>query len=77
MSGKYADKTIDVRGLHGTDVETRIRISLDRLVVGERLYVLHDDPASEEVISKYVTRSGHEIISATAGHEFRILIEKK
>jgi tRNA 2-thiouridine synthesizing protein A len=79
MSGKYADKTIDLRGLHGTDVEIRTKVEIDRLAVGERLNVLYDDSQSEDVISRYVTRSGHEIISSvgSVGREFQILIEKK
>jgi tRNA 2-thiouridine synthesizing protein A len=55
---KYADKTIDIRGLHGLEVEFRTKIEIDRLAIGQRLRVLSDDPESGEVISRWVERTG-------------------
>jgi TusA-related sulfurtransferase len=81
MSEKYADKTIDLRGLHGTEVEIRTKIEIDRLTIsGNRLRVLHDDPGSHEVISRLIQRTGHlELISTygSAGGTFEFLIERK
>jgi tRNA 2-thiouridine synthesizing protein A len=67
---KYANKTIDLRGLHGLEVELRTKIEIDRLPIGGRLRVLCD-PESEEGISRFVTRNGHELIS-TSGLDFLI-----
>lgn len=68
---KYADKTIDVRGIHGTEVELRVKIEIDRQSTGQTLRILTDDPTSGEVISRLVSRMGHELVF-TSPEEFLI-----
>jgi len=41
----------------------RTKIEIERLLVGNVLKVLADDPASEEDISRWVNRNGHKLIS--------------
>jgi len=40
----------------------RTKIEIERLIVGNVLKVLADDPASEEDISRWVNRNGHKLI---------------
>ncbi len=41
----------------------RTKIAIEKMKVGEVLTVLADDPASEDDISRWVNRNGHELIS--------------
>lgn len=41
----------------------RTKIAIEKMQVGEVLTVLADDPASEDDISKWVNRTGHELLS--------------
>jgi TusA-related sulfurtransferase len=36
---------------------------MEKMTIGERLKVVADDPQSEEDISRWVNRNGHELIS--------------
>ena len=36
---------------------------MERLAIGEIIKVIADDPASEEDISRWVSRNGHELLS--------------
>jgi tRNA 2-thiouridine synthesizing protein A len=56
-------KTIDVRGLFCPEPVFRTKIEMERLGIGEVIKVIADDPASEEDISRWVNRSGHELVS--------------
>ena len=56
-------KTIDVRGLFCPEPVFRTKIEMERLAKGEIIKVIADDPASEEDISRWVKRNGHEILS--------------
>jgi len=40
----------------------RTKIEIERMQVGEVLTVLADDPASEDDISRWVQRNGHELL---------------
>jgi len=40
----------------------RTKIAIERMQVGQVLTVLADDPAAEEDISRWVKRSGHELL---------------
>jgi tRNA 2-thiouridine synthesizing protein A len=57
------EKVIDVRGLYCPDPVFRTKIEIERLTIGDKLKVLSDDPESEEDISRWVRRTGHELIS--------------
>ena len=56
-------KTIDVRGLYCPEPVFRTKIEMERLSKGDIIKVIADDPASEEDISRWVIRNGHELIS--------------
>jgi tRNA 2-thiouridine synthesizing protein A len=58
-----SEKVIDVRGLYCPEPVFRTKIEIERLTIGEKLKVLSDDPESEEDISRWVKRTGHELIS--------------
>jgi TusA-related sulfurtransferase len=38
---------------------------MERLGIGEVIKVIADDPASEEDISRWVNRSGHDLVSVS------------
>jgi len=40
----------------------RTKIELERMTVGNTLKVIADDPASEEDISRWVNRTGHQLL---------------
>jgi tRNA 2-thiouridine synthesizing protein A len=56
-------KTIDVRGLFCPEPVFRTKIEMERLSIGDMLKIVSDDPESEEDISKWVKRTGHELLS--------------
>jgi len=55
-------KTIDVRGLFCPEPVFRTKIEIERMTVGNVLRVIADDPASEEDISRWVNRNGHQLL---------------
>jgi TusA-related sulfurtransferase len=56
-------KVIDVRGLYCPEPVFRTKIEIEKMTIGEKLKVVADDPQSEEDISMWVNRNGHELIS--------------
>ena len=56
-------KSIDVRGLYCPEPVFRTKIEIERLKIGDTIKVVADDPESEEDISRWVNRSGHQLIS--------------
>ena len=56
-------KTIDVRGLFCPEPVFRTKVEMERLSKGDTLKILSDDPESEEDISRWVNRNGHELLS--------------
>ncbi|MFB5597664.1 MAG: sulfurtransferase TusA family protein [Nitrosopumilaceae archaeon] len=55
-------KKLDATGLFCPEPVFRTKIEIERMQVGEVLTVLADDPASEDDISRWVTRNGHELL---------------
>lgn len=53
---------IDVRGMFCPEPVFRTKIELERMTVGNTLKVIADDPASEEDISRWVNRTGHQLL---------------
>ena len=53
---------IDVRGLFCPEPVFRTKIEMERMTVGNILKVIADDPASEEDISRWVNRNGHQLL---------------
>ena len=60
---KEIAKMIDVRGIYCPEPVFRTKIEIEKLTIGDKLKVVSDDPESEEDISRWVKRSGHELIS--------------
>jgi TusA-related sulfurtransferase len=57
------DKKLDARGLFCPEPVFRTKIEVEKMQVGETLTVLADDPNAEEDISRWVKRTGHELLS--------------
>jgi len=60
---KSTMKTIDVRGLYCPEPVFRTKIEIEKMSKGDTLRVVSDDPDSEEDISRWVNRNGHELVS--------------
>ena len=58
-----ATKSIDVRGLYCPEPVFRTKMEVERLKIGDTLKIVADDPESEEDISRWVNRNGHQLIS--------------
>ena len=56
-------KSIDVRGLYCPEPVFRTKMEVERLKIGDTIKIVADDPESEEDISRWVNRSGHQLIS--------------
>jgi TusA-related sulfurtransferase len=62
-TSKSPAKTLDVRGLYCPEPVFRTKMEMERLAIGDMIKILSDDPESEEDISRWVQRSGHELLS--------------
>ncbi len=62
-SDESTTKTIDVRGLFCPEPVFRTKIEMEKLAIGDILKIVSDDPESEEDVSRWVKRNGHEILS--------------
>ena len=51
-----------MRGLFCPEPVFRTKIEIERMTVGNVLKVIADDPASEEDISRWVNRNGHQLV---------------
>jgi tRNA 2-thiouridine synthesizing protein A len=63
MSASPPTKSIDVRGLYCPEPVFRTKMEIERLKIGDTLKVVADDPESEEDISRWVNRNGHQLVS--------------
>ena len=70
-------KSIDVRGLYCPEPVFRTKMEIERLMIGDTLKVVADDPESEEDISRWVNRNGHQLISINkADKDLEFMIKK-
>ena len=70
-------KTIDARGLFCPEPVFRTKIEMERMATGDTLRVVSDDPDSEEDISMWVKRNGHELLSINKDNkDLEFLIKK-
>lgn len=77
MYNQSPDQILDCIGLFCPEPLFQTRQQLDTMKVGEVLEVLADDPAAEEDISRFVKRTGHEIIKfEKKSDHIRFLIKK-
>ncbi len=63
MMDNSPTKSIDVRGLYCPEPVFRTKMEVERLKIGETLKIVADDPESEEDISRWVSRNGHQLVS--------------
>jgi len=63
MMDNSPTKSIDVRGLYCPEPVFRTKMEVERLKIGDTLKIIADDPESEEDISRWVNRNGHQLIS--------------
>jgi len=74
---KSPTKTIDVRGLYCPEPVFRTKIEMERLTIGDMIKIVSDDPESEEDISMWVKRNGHELLSINKDNkDLEFLIKK-
>ena len=63
------EKKLDATGLFCPEPVFRTKIEIERMQVGEIIIVSADDPAAEDDISRWVTRSGHELLGMSKDGE--------
>ncbi len=63
------EKKLDATGLFCPEPVFRTKIEIERMQVGEIMIVSADDPAAEDDISRWVTKSGHELLDMTKDGE--------
>lgn len=56
------EKKLDATGLFCPEPVFRTKIEIEKMQVGQVLTVSADDPASEDDISRWVTRNGHMLL---------------
>jgi len=72
-----ATKSIDVRGVYCPEPVFRTKMEMERLKIGDTLKVVADDPESEEDISRWVNRNGHQLLSLNkAEKDLEFMIKK-
>jgi TusA-related sulfurtransferase len=70
-------KSVDVRGLYCPEPVFRTKMEIERLSIGDVLKIVADDPESEEDISRWVKRNGHELVAINKGaKDLEFLIKK-
>jgi tRNA 2-thiouridine synthesizing protein A len=77
MSTVNPTKSIDVRGLYCPEPVFRTKMEIERLTIGDVLKIVADDPESEEDISRWVKRNGHELLAINKSQKDLEFIIKK
>jgi tRNA 2-thiouridine synthesizing protein A len=71
------DKVIDVRGLYCPEPVFRTKIEIEKLGIGHKLKIIADDPESEEDITRWAERTGHDLLSIEKkDNELEFVIKK-
>lgn len=65
MSAEGEPRRLDATGLFCPEPVFRTKIEIERMQVGEVLCVRADDPAAEDDISRWASRTGHELVSTS------------
>lgn len=77
MSERTPDRKLDCIGLYCPEPVFRTRKEIDKMIVGQILEVIADDPAAEEDITSLVKRLGQELIKIhKEGNQLHFLIRK-
>lgn len=71
------DKVIDVRGLYCPEPVFRTKIEIEKLGIGSKLKIISDDPESEEDITRWAEKTGHNLLSVQKkDNELEFVIKK-
>lgn len=71
------DKVIDVRGLYCPEPVFRTKIEIEKLGIGSKLKIIADDPESEEDITRWAEKTGHDLLSfEKKDNELEFVIKK-
>jgi tRNA 2-thiouridine synthesizing protein A len=71
------DKVIDVRGLYCPEPVFRTKIEIEKLGIGDKLKIIADDPESEEDITRWADKTGHNLLSVEKkDNELEFVIKK-
>jgi tRNA 2-thiouridine synthesizing protein A len=77
MVNPKISKSLDTVGLYCPVPLFKAREGIDSIKVGELLEILADDPAAEEDITRFVKRTGHELVKFENNEgNLRFLIKK-
>jgi tRNA 2-thiouridine synthesizing protein A len=71
------DKVIDVRGLYCPEPVFRTKIEIEKLGIGSKLKIIADDPESEEDITRWAEKTGHNLFSVQKKDNELVFIIKK
>ena len=71
------DKVIDVRGLYCPEPVFRTKIEIEKLGIGSKLKIIADDPESEEDITSWADKTGHNLLSVQKKDNELVFIIKK
>ncbi len=70
-------ETLDCVGLYCPEPLFQTREAIDKIIVGETLEILADDPAAEEDLKRFAKRTGHKVIKFEKNRDIiRFLIKK-
>ena len=71
------DKVIDMCGMFCPEPVFRTKIEMEKLQTGDTLTVTADDPDADSDISRWVSRSGHEVLETSKdGNKVMFKIKK-
>ena len=56
-------KVIDVRGLYCPEPVFRTKIEIEKLSIGDKIKIIADDHESEEDITRWADKTGHNLLS--------------
>lgn len=72
------EKEIDLTGLYCPMPILRAREEMDRIALGDELRIKADDPAAEEDLKRWATRSGQEVVGVSKnGDVITVVIRRK
>jgi tRNA 2-thiouridine synthesizing protein A len=74
---KSFDKVIDVRGLYCPEPVFRTKFEIEKLGIGSKLKIIADDPESEEDITRWAEKTGHNLLSVQKKDNELVFIIKK
>ena len=72
-----ADVTLDAVGLFCPEPVFRVKIAVEKMQAGQTIQVMADDPAADDDISRWVNRSGHQMVEKNKDGETLTFLIKK